>query len=289
MGRRPARHRLTARAVIRRVIARRQAAWLIGVAVLLATTACAATTAATRHDEPTLQAVPATSGTLLVPPGFDEAARQDWLARLDRTAAALTRASLAPLVAGWDGDLLVELPPNRQWYARLAGPGSEQAAAVTRCLDGKGRITVNPVVADEDAGYLDTLVLHEGVHVATGSSCAGRADQWVEEGLAEWLACEPDPACLDASRQWVADHLAREGLPSGLPRDSEFTGSPDQVSAAYALARQAVASAVERLGEPAAMALFDSHYRGLADPDATRRLTAWYLADLQRFSGSAPR
>lgn len=259
---------------------------MIGVALLLATTACAAPTP---HDQPTLQTVPASSGTLLVPAGFDPDARQDWLDRLDRTAAALSRASLASLVAGWDGDLLIELPPDRQWYARLAGPGSEQAAAVTRCLDGHGRITVNPVVGDEDPDYLDTLVLHEGVHVATGSSCAGQADQWVEEGLAEWLACEPDPACLDASRQWVADYLARQGLPAGLPQDSEFTGSPDQVSAAYALARQAVASAVERLGEPASMALLDSHYRGLADPDATRRLTAWYLADLQRFSGSAPR
>ena len=94
---------------------------------------------------------------------------------------------------------------------------------------------------------------------------------------------------LDANRQWVISYLAGHGVPASLPADGDFYAASDQVSAAYALARQAVASAVDRVGRPAAMALLGGFYDGTANEQDIRRLTAWYVADLQRLSGSAQR
>ena len=260
-----------------------------GIALaLLSGAGCAPATSPT-PAEPSLSASTAGQGTLLAAPDLDPAIRQAWLDRLDRTIQTLARAGLAPLDEDWDGRLVVELPPTAQAYAALAGTLSGDAAAVTRCPEAGARITVNPVIAAEDTEYLDSLILHEGVHLATGSSCRGQAPQWVEEGVAEWLASEHSGAALDANRQWVTSHLAQHGVPAALPADGDFYTPSDQVSAAYALARQAVASAVDRVGRPAAMALLGSYYDGTADEQDTRRLTAWYVADLQRLSGSAQR
>lgn len=294
MVRRPAGHRLTAPPSTPSARAARRRAVAVSAAVLLAGTAsCAApvaTPTAAPTPGPTLVAVPARSGTLLAPPGIADATRQEWLDRLDRTVARLASAGLEPLDEGWDGQLLVELPATAQAYAQLAGPDSADAAAISHCPMAGPRITVNPAVDDEDPDYLDTLLLHEGVHIATGSSCpGGQAPQWVEEGLAEWVACEQDAHCLASAEEWVAHYLAGNGIPAALPADGDFRGSSPEVSAAYALARQAVASAVERLGAPATMALLDTYYRGAAEPEQTQRLTGWYLADLEQLSGSAPR
>ena len=294
MVRRPAGHRLTAPPSNPAVRVTRLRAGALTAGVLLA--ACASCTAPAANPTadptpgPTLVAVPARSGTLLAPSELPDDARQEWVDRLDRTTQRLASAGLEPLDDDWDGQLLVELPATAQAYAQLAGADSADAAAISHCPPAGARITVNPAVGDEDPAYLDTLLLHEGVHIATGSSCAGgRAPLWVEEGLAEWVACEPDADCLAAADEWVAHHLAENGTPAGLPEDADFRGSPRQVSAAYALARPAVASAVERLGRPATMALLATYYRGAAEPDQTQRLTAWYLADLQQLSGNAPR
>ena len=264
---------------------------MIAAALLLTTASCAAavTTTPSPAPGPTLVAVPGASGTLLAPPDLAPDRRQAWLDRIELATRRLARAGLEPLDDEWDGRLVVELPATSKDYALLAGPDSADAAAITHCPQDGPRITINPAVAGEDPDYLDTLLLHEGVHIATGSSCAGRAPQWVEEGLAELVACEHDADCLAASEQWVVHSLAEHGRPLTLPADSDFRGSSAEVSAAYALARQAVASAVARLGKPATMALLDTYYRDVADAERTRQLTQWYLADLDRVSASAPR
>lgn len=259
------------------------------LATLLLAAGCARLPVATATGDETFVAHQGTHATLLAPAGLDWATRDAWRERLDWAAQTLAESGLDPLDADWDGRLLLELPPTGQWYQRLAGADGGDAAAVTRCPAEGVRITVNPVVAGKDADYLDSLVLHEGVHVATGSSCDAAAAQWVEEGLAEWVACEHNEASLSANRQWVDSYLEGHGLPSALPADADFRGPADQVSAAYALARQAVASAVDRLGRPAAMELLHDHYEGVADAAGTAQLTRWYLDDLARLSGSAPR
>jgi len=227
--------------------------------------------------------------TVLAPPELGDEARSAWLTRLEWAAGTLAGTSFGQLDDSWDGQLVVELPGTAGHFRELAGPGMEDAAAVTRCPSGGARITVNPVVATNQPWYLDSLVLHEAVHVATGSSCGGGAPQWVEEGLAEWVASEHSSDSLAANQAWVVAYLARHGVPEALPVDADFSADPDSVSAAYALARLAVAVAIDQLGMAAATDYFDGAYAGRTQDATTARITSGYLDELTRLSGSAQR
>jgi hypothetical protein len=228
--------------------------------------------------------------TVLAPPELGDQPRSAWLTRLEWAAETLAGTGFGTLDDTWDGQLVVELPGTAGQYQELAGAGMDDAAAVTRCPPGGARITVNPVVGANEPWYLDSLVLHEAVHVATGSSCGGEAPQWVEEGLAEWVACEHSSESLAANQAWVMEYLERHGVPEALPDDPDFTADPDSVSAAYALARQAVAVAIDQLGEAGAMDYFAGAYDGRQTGDATTaEITSRYLAELAALSGSGQR
>ena len=230
---------------------------------------------------PPLQPVAASAGTLYVPGDAEATEQQTWLERLDRASAALARADLGSLTDGWDGRIVVELPSTHEGYLALAGPEGDGAAASTRCDAGDSRITINPVVRAEPSGYLDSLLLHEAVHAATGAGCAD-TPLWTEEGLAEWLTEQHDPAAQQANQQWLAHELAA-GLPAGLPPDTAFRGTAAQVSGAYALAAFAVDTAIQRLGRARAMA-----YLAAPDEPTTRQLTAWYLDGLRAWLAPPP-
>lgn len=260
---------------------------LLPAATLLALAGCTAVPGSS--PTASLTATEGAAVTVLAAADVAPAQRQVWLTRLEWAAAALHATDLAPLDDGWDGRLVVELPATAGQYAALAGADGRDAAAVTHCPAEGARITINPVVYDHDAEYLDSLVLHEGVHVATGSSCGGEAAQWIEEGLAEWVTGEHSPASLAANQAWVEAYLVRHGIPDELPPDADFTGDPDQVSAAYGLARQAVAVAVDQLGYDVAMEFFAADFAGAPDQAATAQVTQWYLAGLRQLSGSARR
>lgn len=221
------------------------------------------------------------AGVLRAPADTDETERTAWLTRLDRTVEALPTADLGPLDDQWDGRLIVELPATATDYAALAGADSAEAAAVTRCSDGQSSITINPQVRAENPGYLDSLLLHEAVHSATSAACT-EAPLWIEEGLAEWFTAQHDPATQQANQQWL-QHQLDAGLPTGLPPDAAFTGSAAQLSGAYALALFAVATAVEHLGQDAAMAYFAA-----PDEKTTDRITDWYLDGLQAARTAVP-
>jgi len=259
------------------------------VALLLFVAGCAAGSPPSAAAGPELLPTRGERTTVLAPPDLGEEARDAWLSRVESAQRTLAGTDFGPLDDGWDGELVVELPDTASHYQELAGAGVEDAAAVTRCPSEGARITINPVVATSGAGYLESLVLHEAVHVATGSSCGGEAPQWVEEGLAEWVASEHSGDALAANQAWVAAYLADHGVPEALPADAEFTADPDSVSAAYGLARLAVAVAVDRLGTAAAMDYFARAYTGEAPQATGARLTAWYRAELAELSGSGPR
>lgn len=237
-----------------------------------ATVSIGPTTGSSRSAE----LVPTTTaaGVLYAPADLDSAERQEWLDRIEWAAATLAEAELGPLDVGWDGQLVVELPTTQDDYLGLAGVGSGAAAATTRCDSDSSRIAINPVVRTESSSYLDSLLLHEGVHTATDAACTD-SPLWIEEGLAEWLTAQHDPATQQANQQWLDYELA-SGLPSGLPMDASFGGSAAELSGAYALAVFAVATAIEHLGQDQAMAYFAA-----PDEQTTGRLTQWYLAGLQ--------
>ena len=258
---------------------RRSGLMMVAASVLL--TGCApASPVPSPTSDPTpasadLTATTIPTGTLFAPAELGTDERQEWLERLARVATILETTDLGALDADWDGRLTLELPADAAGYAALAGSGGQQSAAVTRCSDGASRITLNPRVGSLEAGYLDTLLLHEAVHAATGSACTDRP-LWIEEGLAEWLAIQHDPTARGANQEWLDHHLVTSGVPTGMPADRQFEGTAAQLSEAYALATFAVTTTIEHLGTDAAMAYF-------AEPDAetTGRIAAWYLAALR--------
>ncbi|MGB2766943.1 MAG: hypothetical protein WBC14_07605, partial [Propionicimonas sp.] len=160
--------------------------------------------------------------------------------------------------------------------------------AVTVCDNGSPRIVVNPTQLDAGRGYLDALLIHEAVHVATNAPCDPAGPQWVREGLAEWVAAEHSPSTRAYDREWVVWHLSRHQVPRSLPSDADFTGADDdEVLSAYALSALAVDVAVRRLGRTGAMTFLD----GLSLPvppeaGAVDDLTGWYRAELGRIAAS---
>lgn len=238
-------------------------------------------------SDPTVQQTFTTdAGTLLV--GAAESDARAWLDRVTRSVRAVEAADLGALVEGWDHRLTVELPADAEQYATSAGSDGAGAAAVTRCLAGKSRIVVNPAVRAQPAGYLDGLVRHEAVHVATDSACRTGGPSWLNEGLAEWVATRHDTDGAAANRAWVRWYLDQHGVPSRLPSDAEFAGSDsDGLLAGYALAELAVEVAIAHLGHSSAVAYFADLRAGTDRGVTTADLTTWYVAELARLAESA--
>ena len=227
-------------------------------------------------------------GTVIAPDTLVNARLTDWGRRLDRAATAVERSDLGSLDDGWNERLVVELPATAADYRALSSGTGVGAAAVTVCDNGSPRIVVNPTQLDEDRGYLDALLIHEAVHVATNAPCDPAGPQWVREGLAEWVAAEHSPSTRAYDREWVVWHLSRHQVPRSLPSDADFTGADDdEVLSAYALSALAVDVAVRRLGRTGAMTFLD----GLSLPvppeaGAVDDLTGWYRAELGRIAAS---
>lgn len=228
------------------------------------------------------------AGTVVALRSVPAAQLTRWERRLAKAASAVSTSGLGTLDEGWNGDLVIELPKTAAQFRVLSGVSGGGAAAVTVCGAGSPRIVINPTQLDEAAAYLDALLVHEAVHVATKASCETAGPTWLREGLAEWVAVQHSPSTRDYDRDWVEWHLARSPVPKALPEDAAFDDSdPDQVLAAYALSQLAVDVVVHRLGRQRAMsylaALMNSDQ---GDPKATKRLTGWYRAALRRIAAS---
>lgn len=228
------------------------------------------------------------AGTVLALQTVPTAQLTRWERRLGKAAEAVSQSRLGMLDEGWNGDLVIELPTTAAQFRVLSGEGGAGAAAVTVCQTGNPRIVINPTQLDEDAAYLDALLVHEAVHVATKASCEAAGPLWLREGLAEWVAVQHSPSTRDYDRDWVEWHLARGPVPHALPADADFGGSdPDQVLAAYALSQVAVDAAVRRLGQTRAMGFLAELMRSdQVDAQATKQLTGWYRAELRRIAAS---
>lgn len=188
---------------------------------------------------------------------------------------------IAP-AAGWDSRLTVVVPARAEAFPSAAGLPDGDAAAGTECRTGTARVVVNPVVLDLDDAYLDVLLVHEAVHVATGSACSGGGTGWAVEGIAEAVAAGSDPALAEANAALVRQHLAEHGVPDELP-----TGLFDQTD--YALAQVVVDQLAAHLDRAAAVDLLD---RAIRSPDRLTGaeladLRSWYRAELARLAESA--
>lgn len=233
----------------------------------------------------TLTPLATADGTLYVSDGIGEADKKSWTARLGWATGVLKHAELGALADDWDGKLSVELLTDPAWYRRLAGQEASAAAAVSRCDDDAVTITVNPLILSAKADYLDSLLVHEGVHAATLSPCDPRGPVWVKEGLAEWVAGEHSVSTRLATKAWVEDAVTSSGIPTTLPDDASFSGS--RRSAAYALASCAVAATVERGGIDWAMGYFGRLLAGEPESADTAKVTGWYGDYVKELTRSA--
>lgn len=214
--------------------------------------------------------------------GLDEAARRAWADRLDRAAEAVAASGLISAATGWNGELLVEIPADDSAFAAASGLPDGDAAAGTKCDHGTPRIVVNPAVLELDPGYLDVLLVHEAVHVASDSPCSQAGLGWVVEGLAESVAAGTDAELAQANAGLVRDHVREHGVPDDLPAVVS-----DQTD--YALAQLAVDQVREHLDLAEAADFFDRAIRNSGSVTAAEltEARAWYLAELARIARAA--
>ncbi len=218
------------------------------------------------------------SGTLLSA-GIDQAARSVWATRLDHAVTAVVAAGV-PGAEGWPRGLVVEVPGSPADFRLLTGSEASSASAVTTCEGGTPRIVVSPEARGLDAGWLDSTLVHEAVHVATDSACVagGASLEWAVEGLAESVAARVDPATASRNRGLVADYLAAHGVPDALPVRLESLTD-------YALAQLAVDQVRAHLGSRADDLLDRAVHDAASVGSAERReITGWYVAELRRRS-----
>jgi len=218
----------------------------------------------------------AESGTLLSS-GLDEAAESVWATRLARAAAAVRDADV-PGDGDWAGTLVVEVPRSDADFELITSAPASSASAITTCQAGTPRVVVSPEALELDAGWLDSTLVHEAVHVATDSACvaAGASLGWAVEGLAESVAARTDPATAARNRRLVDAELTAHGVPEGLPERLESLTD-------YALAQLAVDQVRARLGAGADDLLNRAtHHAGSVTAAELRRITGWYLAELRR-------
>lgn len=219
----------------------------------------------------------------LITSGASDGAAQVWAERLDRASVAVSSAGVVAPTADWAGGLVVELPADIGDFRTISGVDSAEASAATECGSGTPRIVVNPEVLGEDGTWLDAMLAHEAVHVATDSPCADDPPfLWATEGLAESVAAKVDPLLAGSNRKLVRSYLGQHGVPEQLP-----TSVQDLTQ--YALAEVAAEQVLAHLSPTAAVDFFDRAIRnsGAVTDAELSGARSWYRAELARIARSS--
>jgi hypothetical protein len=163
--------------------------------------------------------------------------------RWARSADAVTtkiRPSLAGVVRGWSGSLVLEVPGSSEAFEQVLGargPSVDHTAAVTRAVGpdpatAPVHIVVNPVESSKLTPVgVSVLLAHEATHMAT-HSVDSPAPAWVVEGLADQVAYTAYPDARRAAAPLVAQVRAGP-VPRALPEDDRFHTSEAGVDLAY--------------------------------------------------------
>ncbi|MEJ7633361.1 hypothetical protein [Aeromicrobium sp.] len=167
--------------------------------------------------------------------GGDEELPVESMAMEARTAVGRT-------VPGRQGDLTIVSPNTQEQMAQLVGQASAkiaQIAAVTTRLDGRGGssadtvIVLNPAVfATMDRRAAQVVLSHEATHLLT-DAVGTRAESWVVEGFADFVALRDDSAPLSVSAGQILAEVRADKLPVRLPSESEFGAGRHGLGAVY--------------------------------------------------------
>ncbi|KRC63419.1 hypothetical protein ASE12_00785 [Aeromicrobium sp. Root236] len=156
--------------------------------------------------------------------------------------ATAARSAVGRVVPGTKGDVTVVSPHTEAQMARLVGQPIDQVrqiAAVTTRLDGRGGssddtvIVLNPAVfSTMDRRAAQVVLTHEATHLLT-HAVGTRAESWVVEGFADFVALHDDTAPLSVSAgQILADVKAGRG-PKHLPTSADFNAESHGLGAVY--------------------------------------------------------
>ncbi len=208
-----------------------------------------------------------------------------WLAPAVGALEDLQRYPLGALSSAWSGCVSVQVPADALGLARLTGLSSAEAVATAAATyaeptpAGADRVGVNPRLARTPAAQRRAALIHEFVHVATGSTRRG-GPAWVREGLAEAATVALVPEARAARDRLVRETPGPDS--ASLPSDADLaSGDPDGQRRAYALASVAVEAVASRLGPPEAA----RELAALMGPGATDvgldTITRWYRARLR--------
>ena len=171
--------------------------------------------------------------------------------------ATTARDEVLEVVPHTAGTLTVVSPRTQGEMAQLVGQkvaDVRQIAAVTTRLDGGGTsvgavIVLNPVVfATMDRRAEQVVLTHEATHLLT-KAVGTRAETWVVEGFADFVALHADSAPLSLSAGQVLAEVKAGNGPKHLPTAADFSATKHGLGAVYESAWMIFRMLAERFGD----------------------------------------
>jgi hypothetical protein len=202
---------------------------------------------------------------------------------------AKARSAVARVVPGPTGAVSVVSPHTQRQMAQLVGQPVaqvEQVAAVTTQL-GSGRgagsdtvVVLNPAVfTTMDRRAAQVVVTHEATHVLTGV-VGTRAESWVVEGFADYVALHADTAPLSVSAGQVLTEVRGGTLPKALPTETDFSATGHGLGAVYESAWMIFRMLGARFGDADVLRFYTAVTRGDSLAGALRSSFGLTVAEL---------
>ncbi|MET0930717.1 MAG: hypothetical protein ABWX74_14450 [Aeromicrobium sp.] len=151
------------------------------------------------------------------------------------------RAAVQRVIPPAGRDLVVVSPSTQGQMAAIVGQPEDavaQIAAVTTDIDGDTStrdavVVLNPdVFSTMDRRAAQVVLSHEATHALT-PAVGTRADNWVVEGFADYVALRDDTAPLSVSAAQVLAEVAAGRGPTRLPEDADFGSTQHGLGAVY--------------------------------------------------------
>ena len=190
------------------------------------------------------------------------------------------RAAVGRVVPGTKGDVTVVSPHTQNQMARLVGQPLDQVrqiAAVTTRLDGRGGtsadtvIVLNPAVfSTMDRRAAQVVLTHEATHLLT-HAVGTRAESWVVEGFADYVALRDDSAPLSVSAGQILGEVNAGRSPKHLPSASDFDAEAHGLGAVYESAWMIFRMLGERYGDARVVGFYEAVMSGTKLDDALSR------------------
>jgi len=201
---------------------------------------------------------------------------------------AIAHAAVAKVVQGTKGTITLVSPHTQAQMAQLVGQkvaDIRQIAAVTTKLDGRSGTTANTVIvlnpavfATMDRRAAQVVLTHEATHVLTRAT-GTRAETWVVEGFADFVALHGDHAPLSLSAGQILADVQAGNTPERLPSASDFSATSHGLGAVYESAWMIFRLLSERFSDSQIEAFYRSVLGGT--PSATALKSTFGLTTAQ--------